>query len=375
MRPQKRLDRRLEEGAKAVGGGYCRLQMPLRLALAVRETVPGVGWAPWRGGGGPPPPPFNASLAVAPSVVSHPVARACAPAALPPDDCHSTRLHCLHPLSCALASPASHALHNPRDREPCAAKAHALSCATGRDALEGKGPQRRPQKRLGRRLEGVAKAVGGGYCRLQMPLSLALGVRGTVAGHRLGAPEGGGGVPPPVPMHPWPQVTVRGWAPARSLAAYGNFSALCYHVGRLLAAQRGVPVGLIQAAYPAVTIHHFLPASVRVNPNCAHVPWRPPRTKVPAYIGSYLWNHFFAPLCGLAVAAVVWYQGESDAASPRGYNCLLQRLVEAWRARVFRPADARVFVVSTHPFPAMEQVCGGAAAAGGVARVGEGRQA
>ena len=67
-----------------------------------------------------------------------------------------------------------------------------------RDALEWKGPQRRPQKRLGRRLEEVAKAVGGGYCRLQMPLKLALAVRETVAGHRLGALEGGaGGYLPP----------------------------------------------------------------------------------------------------------------------------------------------------------------------------------
>ena len=59
--------------------------------------------------------------------------------------------------------------------------------------MEGKGPQRRPQKPLDRRLEEVAKAVGGGSCRLQMPLKLALGVRGAVAGHRLGALEGGGG--------------------------------------------------------------------------------------------------------------------------------------------------------------------------------------
>ena len=49
----------------------------------------------------------------------------------------------------------------------------------GRDALEGEGPQRRPQKRLDGRLEEVAEAVGGGYCRLQMPLRPALGVRGT----------------------------------------------------------------------------------------------------------------------------------------------------------------------------------------------------
>ena len=75
-----------------------------------------------------------------------------------------------------------------------------------RDALEGQGPQRWPQKRLDRRLEEVAKAVGGGYCRLQMPLSLALGVRETVAGHRLGTLEGGGGVTAPLPMHPSPSL-------------------------------------------------------------------------------------------------------------------------------------------------------------------------
>ena len=73
--------------------------------------------------------------------------------------------------------------------------------AVCRDALEGKGPQRRLQKRLDGRLEEVAKAVGGGYYRLQMPLRLALRVRETVAGRRLGALEGAG-VPPPVPMHP-----------------------------------------------------------------------------------------------------------------------------------------------------------------------------
>ena len=66
--------------------------------------------------------------------------------------------------------------------------------ATTRDAIEGKGPQkplRRSQRRLDRRLEEVAKAVGGGYCRLQMPVRLALAVSETVAGHKWGALEGG----------------------------------------------------------------------------------------------------------------------------------------------------------------------------------------
>ena len=70
-----------------------------------------------------------------------------------------------------------------------------------------KGPQRWPQQRLDRRLEEVAKAVGGRYCRLQMPLKLALAVRETVAGHWMGALEGGLGGAPPLPMHPWGGVT------------------------------------------------------------------------------------------------------------------------------------------------------------------------
>ena len=89
------------------------------------------------------------------------------------------------------------------------------------DALEGKGLQRRPQRWLDRRLEEVAKAVGGGYCRLQMPLKLAPAVSGTVAGHRLGVLgingkmvlEGGGGgrgvTPPRMHMQQCPAVPVR----------------------------------------------------------------------------------------------------------------------------------------------------------------------
>ena len=66
-----------------------------------------------------------------------------------------------------------------------------------RVALEGEGPQRRPQKRLDRRFEEVARAVGGGYCRLPMRLNMAFAVTETVAAHGLGFLEGGGGDLPP----------------------------------------------------------------------------------------------------------------------------------------------------------------------------------
>ena len=54
--------------------------------------------------------------------------------------------------------------------------------------------------------------MGGGYCRLQMPLQLALGIRGTVAGHRPGALEGGG-VPPPLPVPGWTPPPLKGAPP------------------------------------------------------------------------------------------------------------------------------------------------------------------
>ena len=72
-----------------------------------------------------------------------------------------------------------------------------------RDALEAKAPPRQPQQPLDKRLEEVFKAVAGGYRGRDMPSKLALAVRETVAGHRLGALEGGGGAPPPLPVQPW----------------------------------------------------------------------------------------------------------------------------------------------------------------------------
>ena len=67
---------------------------------------------------------------------------------------------------------------------------------TPRDASEGKGPQRRPQRRLGRRLEGVAKRLGA----VTVGYKLALAVRGTVAGRSPDTLEGGGCWVTPLPF-------------------------------------------------------------------------------------------------------------------------------------------------------------------------------
>ena len=62
-RPQKRLDRRLEEVAEAVGGRLLSVTNARGWHLASGGQWLGIGWAPWRRGRGvPPPPPSNVSL-------------------------------------------------------------------------------------------------------------------------------------------------------------------------------------------------------------------------------------------------------------------------------------------------------------------------
>ena len=72
-----------------------------------------------------------------------------------------------------------------------------------RDASEGKGPRRRPQKRLGRRLEEVLGAVTVGYKSRGgwhlPPVGQWLGIGRAPC-------RGGGGVPRPLPMPPPPPV-------------------------------------------------------------------------------------------------------------------------------------------------------------------------
>ena len=54
-----------------------------------------------------------------------------------------------------------------------------------------------------------------------MPLKPAVGVRGTVAGHRVGALEGGGGVPP-LPMHRCAPLHRRTPAPSPAIRSFGR---------------------------------------------------------------------------------------------------------------------------------------------------------
>ena len=78
----------------------------------------------------------------------------------------------------------------------CSAQRHGAGGGT-RDALEGKVPRRQSQKRLGRRLEEVAKAVGGRLLSVTNAIEAGTCRQGDSGWAWAGRPGGGGGVPPP----------------------------------------------------------------------------------------------------------------------------------------------------------------------------------
>lgn len=59
-------------------------------------------------------------------------------------------------------------------------------------------------------------------------------------------------------------------------------------------------------------------------------PWHP---QLESWGPGLLWNGMIAPLTGLPIRGVIWYQGESNSALPRFslYNRIMRTLIEDWR--------------------------------------------
>ena len=95
------------------------------------------------------------------------------------------------PLSLSLSESLSQIAfsRNPQLSHSQCGVLHNLGDAQGQGCIRREGTPEAAQKRLDRRLEEVAKSVGGRYCQLQMPSKRALGIRGTEARRRLGALE------------------------------------------------------------------------------------------------------------------------------------------------------------------------------------------
>ena len=116
-----------------------------------------------------------------------------------------------------------------------------------------------------------------------------------------------------------PQTTFRGgdWFVANEVNAK-DYSALGYLFGANLYAALGenVPVGIVYAAEGGTDIEAWIsPANYSGDKATKH--------------GDY--NGMIAPMKGMTVGGVLWYQGENNAAWAMEYADLLQALVKDWR--------------------------------------------
>lgn len=118
-------------------------------------------------------------------------------------------------------------------------------------------------------------------------------------------------------------------------ASVATFSGVGYSFGRLLQADLGVPVGIVEAAFGGTTGEQWTPRTALLqSPELAPLvnDFKGYVTD-PNYPGG-LYNGSIAPLQPMAFRGVLWYQGESNSDTyPRAlqYRMLLHSLVTSWR--------------------------------------------
>lgn len=129
-----------------------------------------------------------------------------------------------------------------------------------------------------------------------------------------------------------PQRDVQGeWQEARP-ESVREFSATAYYFGRLLQEQLGVPVGLLVTAWGGSACEAWMKADwLKAFPTVVLPQTQGDVTKTKQRCPSALYNGMLYPLIGVAMAGVIWYQGEDNWPRYQTYADLLCTMVEGWR--------------------------------------------
>jgi sialate O-acetylesterase len=131
----------------------------------------------------------------------------------------------------------------------------------------------------------------------------------------------------------FPQQNVQaGWA-ATDSNSIKSFSAVGYFFGRRLQKELSIPIGLINASWGGTPAEAWTPQSaVAKDPVLAdaakllhETPWWPT-------LPAQAYNGMIAPLNKLAIAGVIWYQGESNTANNASYRQLFTTMIDSWRS-------------------------------------------
>lgn len=155
-------------------------------------------------------------------------------------------------------------------------------------------------------------------------------------------------VPPQAAVEPLTDVKAS-WAPCAP-DTVRSFSAVAYYFGREIHDALKVPVGLIDSSYGGTPAEAWTPiAALRAEPSltglvdgwekriaAAEAKGQKDAALHPHRPGN-LYRAMIAPLAGLSLRGVIWYQGESNASRAWEYRTLFPTLIASWRAAWQRP--------------------------------------
>ncbi len=141
-----------------------------------------------------------------------------------------------------------------------------------------------------------------------------------------------------VPRNPadTPQIDVEASWQVCSPATVGEFSAVGYFMGRMLRAELGVPVGLIDTAWGGAAAEAYVPMEALrdepgVQPYLAELADATADDDKPQKVPAVLFNGMIHPIAPYTVRGVAWYQGESNVGRAAAYYTLMPRLIAEWR--------------------------------------------
>ncbi len=133
----------------------------------------------------------------------------------------------------------------------------------------------------------------------------------------------------------------------KKFSAVAGFFALHLHKDPALAK---VPLGIVDSSFGGTCVEAWTPQGT--------LPDIPQDQLSPSMFGirqGALFNRMIAPLSGLRVRGVAWYQGEGNAGHPTVYSTLLKNMIAQWRKQWNAP-ELPFFIVQ---LPAFDGKMGG----------------
>ena len=129
---------------------------------------------------------------------------------------------------------------------------------------------------------------------------------------------------------------------------WSYFSAVCYWTGVHIhdSLNGTVPIGLVQSSYNNTLVHTW--TSADSVSKCGPLTY-PPGPKSVVYNASVVYDAMIHPVLRARVAAVLWYQGESNWYDTDLYACAFSNMIQDWRTQ-FGYAELPFYFVLLAPF-------------------------